>query len=41
MSRLDFELKIIDILDDAGSDLSAQEFDKLLERIKEAIEDYE
>ena len=41
MSRLDFELKIIDALDDACSNLSAQEFNKLLERIKEAIEDYE
>ena len=41
MSRLDFELKVIDILDDACSNLSSQEFDKLLERIKEAIGDYE
>ena len=41
MSRLDFELKIADILDDACSNLSAQEFDKLLERIKETIEVYE
>ena len=41
MSRLDFELKVIDILDDACSNLSGQEFDKLLERIKETIEDYE
>lgn len=40
MSRLDFELKIIDILDDACSNLSAQEFDKLLERIKEIIKNY-
>lgn len=41
MNRLEFELKIADILDDACSNLSAQEFDKLLERIKETIEDYE
>ena len=37
MSRLDFELKVIDILDDACSNLSSQEFDKLLERIKEIV----
>lgn len=40
MNRLDFELEIVDILDDACSNLSAQEFDKLLERIKETVEGY-
>ena len=41
MNRLEFELNIIYALDDACSNLSSQEFDKLLERIKETIEDYE
>lgn len=41
MNRLEFELNIIYALDDACNNLSTQEFDKLLERIKETIEDYE
>ena len=41
MDKLDFVLKITDILDDACGSLSAQEFDKLLEEIKETIENYE
>lgn len=36
-----FALKIADILDDAYGSLSPQEFDKLLEDIKETIENYE
>lgn len=41
MSRLDFELKIVDLLDEANSKLRSEDFDKLLANMKEIIEDYE
>lgn len=41
MSRLDFELKIVDLLDEANSKLRSEDFDKLLVNLKEIIEDYE
>lgn len=41
MDRLSFELKIVDLLDDACSELSARDFEVLLERIKEVVENYE
>ena len=41
MSRLDFELKIVDLLDEANSKLRSEDFDKLLVNMKEIIEDYE
>ncbi|WP_287550359.1 hypothetical protein [Clostridium sp.] len=41
MSRLDFELKIVDLLDEANSKLRSEDFDKLLVNLKEIVEDYE
>lgn len=40
MSRLDFELKIVDLLDEANSKLRSEDFDKLLVNLKEIVEDY-
>lgn len=41
MSRLDFELKIVDLLDEASSKLKSEDFDKLLVNLKEIVEEYE
>jgi len=41
MSRLDFELKIADLLDEANSKLKSEDFDKLLANLKEFVDDYE
>jgi len=41
MSRLDFELKIVDLLDEANSQLKSEDFDKLLVNLKEIVEEYE
>lgn len=41
MSRLDFVLKIVDLLDEANSQLKSEDFNKLLANMKEIIEDYE
>lgn len=40
MDRLDYELKIIDILDDACGELRSEEFETLLTRIEEVINYY-
>ena len=40
MDRLDYELKIIDILDNARSELNSEEFETLLTRIEEVINYY-
>lgn len=40
MDRLDYQVKIAEILDDAISELNAEDFDILIESIKEVIEDY-
>lgn len=41
MNRLDYEQKITDLLDEACSKLSSAEFDKLLNRVEETINNYE
>lgn len=41
MDRLDYELEIEALLDKACGELPDHEFEKLLYRIREAIEDYE
>ena len=41
MDRLDYELKIIDLLDEACSKLNSEEFETLLIRVAEAINYYE
>lgn len=41
MDRLDYELKIIDILDEANSKLNSKEFEALLTRVEDAVNDYE
>ena len=41
MDGLDYELNIVDMLDEACGKLSDREFQKLLDRVREAIEDYE
>lgn len=41
MERLDYELKIIDILDEACSKLNSKEFETLLARVEDAVNDYE
>lgn len=41
MSRLDFELKVVDLLDEASGELKSEDFDKLLVNLKEIVEDYE
>lgn len=41
MDRLDYELKIIDILDEACSKLNSEEFEKLITRVAEAVNYYE
>lgn len=40
MDRLEYELLIIDILDNACSELNWEEFDTLLTRIEEVINYY-
>lgn len=40
MDRLDYELEIIDILDDACGELSSEEFETLLRRSEEVINYY-
>ena len=37
MDRLDYESEVIDILNEACSELSSQEFETLLTRVAEAI----
>lgn len=37
MDRLDYELKIIEILDNACAELDSEEFEILLSRIEEVI----
>ena len=41
MDRIDYELKIIDILVEACSKLNSNEFETLLIRVEEAINYYE
>lgn len=41
MDRIDFTMMIIEILDNACSQLSAEDFDELLDNIKIQIDDYE
>ena len=40
MGRLDYELKVIEILDDACGELDSEEFETLLTRIEEVINYY-
>ena len=40
MNRLDYELKITDILDDACSELDSEEFETLITRIEEVLNYY-
>lgn len=40
MDRLDYELKVIEILDDACGELDSEEFETLLTRIEEVINYY-
>lgn len=40
MDRLDYELKVIEILDGACGELSSEEFETLLTRIEEVINYY-
>ena len=40
MYRIDYQNKIIKILDEAVSKLSVEEFDKLLKRVSEDLEGY-
>ena len=40
MDRLDYELKIIDILDGACGELDSEEFETLLTRIEEGLNYY-
>lgn len=40
MDRIDYQNKIIEILDEAVSKLSVEEFDKLLKRVNEDLEEY-
>lgn len=40
MDRLDYELKIIDLLVDAHIELNSEEFETLLTRIEEVINFY-
>lgn len=40
MDRIDYQVKISEILDEALSELDTDEFDILIDRIKEVIEDY-
>ena len=40
MDRLDYELKIIDILDNARSELNSEECETLLTRIEEVLNYY-
>ena len=40
MDRLDYELKIIEILDNACGELNSEEFETLLTRIEEVINYY-
>lgn len=40
MDRLGYEKRIEDLLDYALNNLSAEEFEKLLERVKSMIENY-
>ena len=40
MNRIDYQKEISDMLDDALNNLNTEEFNTLIERIKEIIEDY-
>lgn len=41
MDRLDYELEIIDIIDEACSKLNSEEFETFLRRVTEVINYYE
>ena len=41
MDRIDYEDKISELLDDAVNELSVEEFDILLNRISEMLNDYD
>lgn len=41
MDRLDYELAISNLLEEACSKLNSKDFEKLLSRLEEAIKDYE
>ena len=40
MSRLDYEMQIEEVLEDALNDLDSKAFESLLERVKETIENF-
>ncbi len=40
MDRIDYQNKIVEILDDALNELNSNDFDILIQRVKETIEDY-
>lgn len=40
MDRIDYQHKIIDILDDAVSELSAEEFDILIKSVERDLQEY-
>lgn len=41
LDRLDYELEIIDILDEACNRLNSEEFEKLITRVVEVVNYYE
>lgn len=41
MSRMDYTIQVIEILEKAVSDLSVEDFEKFIENIKLEIESYE
>lgn len=40
MDRIDYQTKIIEILDNALNELGTEEFDVFIQRIKEELENY-
>ena len=40
MDRIDYQTKIIEILDNALNELDTEEFDVFIQRIKEELENY-
>ena len=40
MDRIDYQVKISEILDEALNELDTDDFDILIESVKEVIEDY-
>lgn len=40
MERLDYQNKISELLDNALNNLDTEDFDVLIQRVKEVIEDY-